>query len=120
VNELWNIEQKYDVLIPQCYGGKKISLSGTLKNLILLDWSLNSSEQTELNPVNIEQQPGVLDGLRKNPGPFFQDVDGQFPDATAQPCEYYADHLKGVRVFQLTGKTDFDRACALLRSRAIL
>lgn len=120
VNELWNIEQKYDVLIPKCYGEKKISLSGTLKNLVLLDWSLNSSKQTELNAVNIEQNPEVLEGLRKSPGPFFQNVDGQFPGSAAQSCEHYAEHLKGVRVFQLTGKTDFDRACELLASRAIL
>lgn len=120
VNELWDIEQKYDVLIPQCYGEKKINLSGTLKNLVLLDWSLNSPQQTELNAVNIEQQPELLEGLRKSPGPFFQDVDGQFPGSATQSCEHYAEHLKGVRVFQLTGKTDFDRACALLASRAIL
>ena len=120
VHELWNIEQKYDVLIPRCYGEKKISLSGTLKNLVLLDWSLNSSKQTELNAVNIEQHPEVLEGLRKSPGPFFQNVDGQFPGSAAQSCEQYAEHLKGVRVFQLTGKTDFDRACELLESRAIL
>ena len=120
VNELWNIEQKYDVPIPQCYGENKISLSGTLKNLVLLDWSLNSSRQTELNAVNIEKQPEALEGLRKSPGPFFQNVDGQFPGSAAQSCEYYAEHLKGVRVFQLTGKTDFDRACELLASRGIL
>ncbi|WP_373000713.1 HprK-related kinase B [Marinobacter sp.] len=119
-NELWDIEQKYDVLISQCYGENKISLSGTLKNLILLDWSLDSSEQTELNPVDIERQPEVLEGLRKSPGPFFQNVDGQFPGSAAQSCEYYAEHLKGVRVFRLTGKADFDRAFELLGSRAIL
>jgi len=119
-SELWNIEQKYDVLIPQCYGEDKVRLSGILKILILLDWSPNSSAPTKLSPVDIEQEPEALEGLSKNPGPFFQDTDGYFPGSVTRSCEHYAANLKGVQVFRLTGKADFDSAFELLGRRGIL
>lgn len=118
--ELWDIEQKYDVLIPQCYGENKVLLSGSLKKLILLDWSPLSSAPTELHHVDIEQQPEALEGLRKSPGPFFQNADGRFPDLSARACEYYASYLKGVEIFRLTGKADFDSAFELLQTEGML
>lgn len=119
-SELWDTEQKYDVLIPECYGKNKISRSGTLKNLILLDWSLDSPEPTELSPVDIEQTPEALEGLRKSPGLFFQDAKGHFPCSMARSFEAYAENLRGVRVFRLTGKADFDSAFKLLGTEGIL
>lgn len=119
-SELWEIEQKYDVLIPRMYGDNRISLAGTLNNLILLDWSLDSPDTTELTPVDIQANPDSLDGLRKSPGPFFQHADGRFPPEQTAPAQTYADFLEGVQVLRLTGRTDFDRAIELLRDKGIL
>lgn len=118
--QLWEIEQKYDVLISQAYGESRANLSGHLTNLILLDWSLNSSTPTELCPVDISKTPDALDGLRKNPGPFFQLQDGTFPPEHTQPATVYAQHLPGVQVYRLAGQVDFDRAIELLQERGIL
>ncbi|WP_111493712.1 HprK-related kinase B [Marinobacter bohaiensis] len=118
--ELWAIEQKYDVLIPAAYGDGKTALSGTLRNLVLLDWSLDDPAPTELGPVDIEQSPHALDGLRKSPGPFFQNAEGVFPPEQSPAADVYADRLPGVQVLQLTGRVDFDRAVELLHQWGLL
>lgn len=119
-HKLWDIEQKYDVLIDHTYGKNKTALSGSLDHLILLDWSLASTSPTALTPVDIEQTPKALEGLRKEPGPFFQQADGRFPSEHTPDCQHYAEHLKGVQVMRLTGIIDFERAIELLHRDGIL
>ena len=119
-SQLWDIEQKYDVLIPNAYGEGKTALSGTLKHLILLDWALDATTPTALSSVDIDQTPEALEGLRKSPGPFFQHADGHFPTEQAQSAKVYAEHLEGVEVLRLTGAIDFERAIALLQAKGIL
>jgi len=119
-SQLWDIEQKYDVLIPNAYGEGKTALSGTLKHLILLDWALDATAPTAQSSVDITQTPEALEGLRKSPGPFFQHVDGHFPTEQAQSAKIYAEHLASVEVLRLTGTIDFERAIALLQAKGIL
>lgn len=118
--QLWDIEQKYDVLIPAAYGEHKTALSGTLNHLILLDWALDTTAPTALSPVDITTTPEALDGLRKSPGPFFQHADGRFPAEQTPPAERYAQYLSGVEVLRLTGAIDFERAIELLHAKGIL
>ena len=117
---LWGIEQKYDVPIPEYYGAGKVELSGTLKHLVLLDWSLASPAETALQALPADAIAEALDGLRKNPGPFFQDASGRFPPEKARSREAYASNLSGVTVWRITGRVDFDRAVDLLKTRGLL
>lgn len=119
-HQLWDIEQKYDVRIPNAYGEGKTVLSGTLNRLILLDWSLDATAPTDLSRVDIAETPEALEGLRKSPGAFFQHADGRFPARHAPSADRYAEHLPGVDVLRLTGAVDFERAIALLKARGIL
>lgn len=119
-NELWDIEQKYDVMIGQIFGSNKATLSGRLKHLILLDWSLDSPEPTTLVAVDLQENPEALDGLRKSPGPFYQSSDGTFPLEQSQTTEVYARNLLGVKVWRLAGRTDFDQAINQLHEKGIL
>ena len=119
-DQLWEIEQKHDVLIPRLFGEGKTELSGRLKNLVLLDWALDSAKATDLTRVDTVQDPGALEGLRKNPGPFYQDRTGCFPAAESPGSDIYARNLQGVRVWRLTGSIDFDRAATLLAAGGIL
>ncbi|MFO7993919.1 MAG: HprK-related kinase B [Marinobacter sp.] len=118
--ELWNVEQKYDVRIDQMYGPDKVELSGQLCNLVLLDWSLNVPEPTQLSRVDIKAKPEALDGLRKSPGPFFQAVDGSFPGEKTASAAIYAEHLTGVQVWRLSGRVDFDRAIECFSEKGLL
>jgi len=119
-SQLWDIEQKYDVMIPEVYGENRAALSGCLKNLVLLDWSLEACEPTVLAAVDIEATPGALEGLRKSPGPFFQEADGSFPPEQCRGADVYAENLRGIKVWRLAGKVDFDRAIALFHEQGIL
>jgi HprK-related kinase B len=114
-SELWSLEEKYDVQIEDNYGENRVQLAGNLARLIMLDWSLDSSEPTQIERVNLLQQADVIEGLRKRPGPFYQDKDGAFTDLNAiDSVAHYVSELENVDVYRLTGKIDFDRAYDLI------
>ena len=114
-SELWSLEEKYDVQIEDEYGPDRVQLTGQLVNLIMLDWSLDSSEETRLEQVDLSQEPDVIEGLRKRPGPFYQDNQGVFADLNAMDSTaHYVDQLANVTVYRLTGKIDFDLAYELI------
>ncbi|MFT6917305.1 MAG: HprK-related kinase B [Motiliproteus sp.] len=113
--DLWVLEQKYDIQIEDHYGPDRVQLQGELANLLMLDWSLDSNEPTRLERVDLNDEPHAIEGLRKRPGPFYQDAEGAFGDLDAcATVEAYCAMLKGVRVFRLTGSIDFDKAFELL------
>ncbi|MBR7888221.1 HprK-related kinase B [Marinomonas sp. A79] len=113
--ELWSLEEKYDVQIEDEYGADRVCLAGNLSRLIMLDWSLNSPEPTCLERVDLATQPDVIEGLRKRPGPFYQNNEGVFADLNAiDSVAHYVDELANVAVYRLTGKIDFDRAYELI------
>jgi len=114
-SELWSLEEKYDVQIEDEYGPNRVCLAGNLSRLIMLDWSLDSVESTQIEQVDLSQQAYAIEGLRKRPGPFYQDGDGIFADLNAiDSVEHYANELANVTVYRLTGKIDFDRAYELI------
>ena len=116
-SELWSLEEKYDVQIEDEYGPNRVRLAGNLSRLIMLDWSLDSAEATQLESVDLSSQPEVIEGLRKRPGPFYQDKSGDFADLNAiDSVEHYCRELANVKVYRLTGKIDFDRAYDLIAS----
>ena len=114
-SELWSLEEKYDVQIEDEYGPNRVRLAGNLSRLIMLDWSLDSAESTQLERVDLASQPEVIEGLRKRPGPFYQDKSGAFADLNAiDSVAHYGNELEHVKVYRLTGKIDFDRAYELI------
>lgn len=114
-SELWSLEEKYDVQIEEEYGANRVRLAGSLSRLIMLDWSLDSTDNTQLEQVDLLVEPEVIEGLRKRPGPFFQDKSGAFADLNAiDSIAHYACELANVDVYRITGKVDFDRAYELI------
>lgn len=113
--DLWELEEKYDVQIEDEYGAGRVGLTGQLKRLIMLDWSFSSNEETRIEAVNLDKEPNAIEGLRKRPGPFYQDSAGEFADLTAcDSTETYCQGLEGVKVYRLTGGIDFDKAYELI------
>lgn len=116
-SELWSLEEKYDVQIEDEYGPDRVVLAANLSRLIMLDWSLDSAEPTQLEAIDLSAQPDVIEGLRKRPGPFYQDKNAEFADLNAiDSVAHYCDELANVDVYRLTGKIDFDRAYELIGS----
>lgn len=114
-SELWSLEEKYDVQIEDEYGPNRVVLAANLSRLIMLDWSLDSAAPTQLESVDLSSQAEVIEGLRKRPGPFYQDKKGEFADLNAiDSVAHYCSELANVDVYRLTGKIDFDRAYELI------
>ncbi|QUX93979.1 HprK-related kinase B [Marinomonas sp. CT5] len=114
-SELWALEEKYDVQIEDEYDADRVVLAANLSRLIMLDWSLDSSAPTQLESVDLAKEPQVIEGLRKRPGPFYQDNTGTFADLNAvDSVGHYCDELSNVEVYRLTGKIDFDQAYELI------
>ena len=113
--DLWVLEEKYDVQIEDEYGPNRVGLTGKLVNLIMLDWSFSSDEPTKIERVDLNLEPETIEGLRKRPGPFYQDNSGSFVDLIAcESVKAYCAELDGVRVFRLVGGIDFDKAYELI------
>ncbi|MGD2116810.1 MAG: HprK-related kinase B [Chromatiales bacterium] len=106
--ELWHLEQKYDVIINQLYGPDRISLEAPLKAFVVLNWQRDSDQPTQLRPIDLAQRPDLLKAIMKSPGPFFQYADGRFyQDSTGFDEQAYLDMLSPVTVYEVSGNIDF-------------
>ncbi|SBS27572.1 hypothetical protein MAQ5080_00857 [Marinomonas aquimarina] len=116
--ELWSLEEKYDVQIEDEYGQGRVATEGQLANLVMLDWSLDSAVPTALLEVDLANEAPVIDGLRKRPGPFYQNQAGEFCSDLNELASlaHYSQALAPVKVYRLTGRIDFDRAFELLEN----
>ena len=109
--ELWHLEEKYDVHVEQVYGPKRISTEADLQAFVILNWQRDSAEETRVTAVDIGQRRELLAALMKSPGPFYQHADGSFHSDTAAFDEQsYLDVLDGVTIYEITGQIDFDAA----------
>ncbi|WP_052481217.1 HprK-related kinase B [Gilvimarinus agarilyticus] len=109
---LWELEEKYDVMIPPLYGNDKnnrIDNSARLSAVMLLNWDRHSESKTSLEQVDITQRQDLLPALMKTSGPFYQDKNGQFqPDTQPPQPPAYNRLLSKTRVFEVSGGVDFN------------
>ncbi|WP_191602743.1 HprK-related kinase B [Marinomonas algicola] len=107
--ELWDLEQKYDVMIDEVYGENKIDLEATLDTVLLLNWDRKSSAKPELKKVNPEENQELIGAIMKSPGPFYQNTQGEFLSGPEIPAlENYLAVLNKVTVYEVSGGVDFD------------
>ncbi|KUP93353.1 HprK-related kinase B [Tritonibacter horizontis] len=115
-DELWDLEEKYDLIIPQIYGPNRIRYAAPLTDFWVLNWSRGADRVTMIQDVDLASRPDLLGAIMKSPGPFFQRSDGQFQQDDAQPDpEGYLRALRHVRVQEVTGRVDFDALAHLGR-----
>ena len=119
--QLWNLEQKYDVDVSSTYGADRFADQAPLQQFIVLNWSHDSQQPTNITEVAIAQRPELLDAIMKSSGPFYQHADGRFDDGQVvlekQP---YIAMLSQIRVIEVSGAVDFqalEQDC-LIRGRA--
>ena len=108
-NELWDLEHKFDVDITHCYGSGRFSLHGSFDALGILNWHRNDQE-TSCKRVDLAQRLDLLAAFKKSTGLFYL-PDGQKRDYSD---EAYLKELAGVKVFELSGGVDFDKAAGFL------
>lgn len=108
-DELWHLEEKYDLFIDDIYGPGRISHETHLTDFWVLNWSRDSTAQTDVSAVDLKSRPDLLSAITKNPGPFYQRSNGAFwTDRSALEATAYLEALSDIRVWEVSGLIDFD------------
>jgi len=105
---LWELEDKYDVLIDQVYGPDRFTVQQPLGAFLVLNWQRNSDAPLELQRVDLAERRDLLGAIMKSPGPFYQFADGRFFDDEMPLDEQsYLDTLAETAVYEASGGIDF-------------
>jgi HprK-related kinase B len=108
-DELWQLEQKYDVFIQRCIGPGRFQLQAPLRALCMLTWQRDGGAP-RLAPADLATRPDLLDAFRKPVGLFYEDEGlEERPDFTPAA---YLEAMGDAPVFELSGGVDFDRAAS--------
>jgi len=107
--KLWELEEKYDVMVDEVYGAGKICTSAPLQHFLVLNWHRDQQTSPSIRQVNLSERRDLLAAIMKPPGPFYQFSDGSFYQDTMDFDEQsYLDQLDTVDIFEVTGGIDFD------------
>ena len=119
--ELWQQEEKYDVMVSQYYGQDKLGHQTPLEHVILLNWLPGGSEPVKLQTISLDDRPELIKAIAKSPGSFYQDTQGHFLMTAQMPVDHqYQDMLRHLKVWEVTGGADFDALLSLINSELAL
>jgi len=106
--ELWNLEEKFDVIVDEVYGPDKIQYQGDIKHFIVLNWSHDSKDKIKLEKINLSQRKDLLAAIMKSSGPFYQYENGDFyQNLTPFDEQSYLDVFANINVYEVSGQIDF-------------
>jgi HprK-related kinase B len=106
--QLWELEDKYDVLIDQVYGPDRFTVEKPLGAFLVLNWKRNSDEPLRLRRIDLSERRDLLSAIMKSPGPFYQFADGSFFDDDMPLNEQaYLETLADIAVYEASGGIDF-------------
>ena len=107
-DELWELEEKYDVLIEQIYGPDRITAEAPLAAFLVLNWQRDSDQPLELQQVDLAERRDLLAAIMKSPGPLYQYADGRFlQDDTPFDEQAYLDTLADIPIYEASGAINF-------------
>ncbi|MEM8729837.1 MAG: HprK-related kinase B [Pseudomonadota bacterium] len=107
--DLWHLEEKYDLIVPEIYGPGRLQMSAPLTDFWVLNWQRDTTQPTAVSDVTLSDRPDLLGAIMKSAGPFYADASGRFQtDQTPLEQEGYLAALRDVRVSEVTGRVDFD------------
>jgi len=105
--ELWHLEEKYDVMIGKVYGEGRIEEEIQLCSFLVLNWSHDSQQETQLDVVDLESRVDLLPAIMKSPGPFMQFEDGvMYRDSRVLDQSPYIEALRGVTILEASGRVN--------------
>jgi HprK-related kinase B len=115
-SELWQLEEKYDVMVRDVYGPGRCIYRAPLRALVVLNWAPDACGPARFQRVQMTERLDLLDLVMKSPGIFYQEADGRCARATARPDpEAYVQALTGVVVYEATGSVDFGYGVEMCR-----
>ncbi|MBD3380865.1 MAG: HprK-related kinase B [candidate division Zixibacteria bacterium] len=105
--ELWDLEQKHDVIIEDVFGKDRFDLDSPLNTFVVLNWRLGGGP-ADVHTVDIDKRRDLLPAIMKSPGLFYE------PDGDPNDYDFsetaYIELLKEIRIVEITGGVDFDHA----------
>jgi len=118
--ELWDIEEKYDVFIKELYGDQRIQDLSQLEAFIILNWQRQSQDPVTLTQINLQEQRHLLKAIMKPSGPFYQDTQGVFQkDELDLNEEAYLSMLSDIKIYVARGGIDFSQLTKLCMDQVI-
>jgi HprK-related kinase B len=107
-DQLWTLEEKYDVDVSAVYGSDRIVSQAPLSDLLVLNWQRDSGSVCQINRVDLNARPDLLGAITKSPGPFYADEDGVFrTDQMTVEHRPYLERLENVNLWEASGTLDF-------------
>jgi HprK-related kinase B len=116
--QIWNLEEKYDVLADQVYGKGRTVYRAALAGLVIVNWNWDdASVPTRFEAVDLAGRRDLLELVMKSPGVFHRKRGGQRAAATARPDPgAYLEAVRHRRVWEATGRPDFALGVSFCRS----
>lgn len=114
--ELWELEEKYDVIVDRIFGRGRTRHRARLCAVVILDWAADAKPPARFSTISLDERRDLLELLMKSPSVFHHDEHGRFAAATARPePNAYLQALSGVPVIEVTGRADFPVAVGYCR-----
>jgi HprK-related kinase B len=111
---LRQIEQKYDAPVDSLFWQGCTKLESQLDYLIILNWGDAKAKQTKFQQVDLKQREDLLPAIMKSAGVFYsveENGEESFPENAKIPSPAdYLTALEPVKVYELSGKRDFEQA----------
>lgn len=118
--ELWQQEEKYDVMVADIYGPDHLGHATRLNHVVLLNWQPGSDELVKLTAISLDEKPALIKAIAKSPGSFYQNQQGEFLTSAEIPeNQFYQDALRQVSVWEVTGGADFDQLTVMLQEHLL-
>lgn len=112
---LWQLEEKYDVMVADIYGKAKLGHSAPLYHVVLLNWQPGSDASVNLKKISLDERSDLIKAIAKSPGSFYQDSAGQFLASAQIPNDSrYQSALRPAQVWEVSGGADFDQLSKML------
>jgi HprK-related kinase B len=108
--QLWELEEKYDVDVWEYYGEDRVQLSVPLSAFVVLTWNHLTDEATRLRCGRLAERPDLLTAIVKHPGPFHVPASEQAPSDAPPAIEPLLRQLGETPYLECTGGVDFDLA----------
>ncbi len=103
-DELWNLEEKYDAIIDECFGPGRFSLAGRLDLVAVFNWA-GTDRPPEVQPVDLRKRPELLQSFIKSLGLYYSPETDR---VTQEPgVEDYLKHIEHCPAVEISGGKDF-------------
>ena len=112
-DELWEVENKYDVFIDRHFGENRFAIISPMNGLVVLNWRRDSSAPA-IRLVDIRKRRDLLPAFMKSTGLFFEHEDAAAPLDFSESA--YLARLEGKPVIEVTGGVNFHETASALMS----